>query len=308
MCTALHAHGCFGRTLDLEHTYAEQVVLTPRDFPFAWRHLPATKEHYAILGMAMVVDGYPLYYDGVNACGLAMAGLRFPHSCAYVAAREGDVASFELIPYVLGRCATVDEAKTALAQVRIGDTAFSDAYPPSPLHWMVADERKSIVVEATAEGVQVYDNPVGVLTNEPPFPDQLRHLDDFAHLTADEPSEPPPHLGRGSGAIGLPGDFSSPSRFVRAAFVAAHSEGDHNPVGQFFRAMATVEVPRGCLRLPDGKSVISQYTACMDLTNKIYYYRTYDCPRIQAVRMTEAAGDALVRYPLPTYDYRGEIN
>ena len=171
MCTALHAHGCFGRTLDLEHTYAEQVVLTPRDFPFAWRHLPATKEHYAILGMAMVVDGYPLYYDGVNACGLAMAGLRFPHSCAYVAAREGDVASFELIPYVLGRCATVDEAKTALAQVRIGDTAFSDAYPPSPLHWMVADERKSIVVEATAEGVQVYDNPVGVLTNEPPFPD-----------------------------------------------------------------------------------------------------------------------------------------
>ncbi|MBQ7088850.1 MAG: linear amide C-N hydrolase [Clostridia bacterium] len=302
MCTAMHAHGCFGRTLDLECTYAEQVVICPRDFPLRWRHLSAPERHYAIIGMATVAEGYPLYYDGMNEHGLAMAGLRFSHSGAYTAAQEGDVASFELIPYVLGRCATLDEARAALVGVRVCDTAFSAALPPSKLHWMVSDGKAALVVESTAEGVRVYDDPVGVLTNEPPFPIQLAEWEKHTHLTADEPQETPPHLGRGSGSLGLPGDFSSPSRFVRAAFIAAHSEADNDPVGQFFHAMAAVEVPRGCLRLPDGRRVVSHYTACMDLVAGTYYYRTYGCHRIQTVRLTDPEGDALAAYPLPTCD------
>ena len=298
MCTALHAHGCFGRTLDLEYGYAEQVVLSPRDFPLAMRHRPTLTRHYAILGMATVAEGFPLYYDAVNECGLAMAGLNFPHSALYAAAQERDVASFELIPFILGNCTTVEEAKTLLGQVRVCDTAFSEAYPPSPLHWMVADAAASVVVESTAEGMQVYDNPVGVLTNEPPFPVQLAEWETYALLTADEPPQTPPHLGRGSGAIGLPGDFSSPSRFVRAAFIAGHSEDGGDPVGQFFHAIGTVEVPRGCVRLPDGQYVTSRYTSCMDLGEKVYYYRTYGCHRIHAVRLT-AEGAALLTYPLP---------
>ena len=172
MCTAMHIHGCFGRTLDLEHTYGEQVVLTPASFVLPMRHRPALTHHYAILGMAVVADGFPLYYDGVNECGLAMAGLNFPHSAVYAPARNDgqDVASFELIPYVLGGCATVAEAKEALADIRVCDTAFSAAFPPTGLHWMVADATASIVVESTAEGLQVYHNPIGVMTNEPPFP------------------------------------------------------------------------------------------------------------------------------------------
>lgn len=308
MCTAMNIHGCFGRTLDLEHTYGEQVVICPRDFPLAMRHRPALTEHYAIIGMATVAEGFPLYYDGVNEHGLGMAGLNFPHSGAYVAATEGDVASFELIPYVLGRCATVAQAKAALAEIRVCDTAFSAAFLPTKLHWMIADAAASIVVESTADGMQVYDNPVGVLTNEPPFPTQLAEWGRYTHLTADEPQETPPHLGRGSGAIGLPGDFSSPSRFVRAAFIAANSEDGGDPVGQFFHAMAAVEVPRGCLRLPDGRQVVSQYTACMDLAAATYFFRTYGCHRIQAVRLTEPQGDALAAYPLPTCDYLAREN
>ena len=308
MCTAMNIHGCFGRTLDLEHTYAEQVVICPRDFPLAMRHQPTIAHHHAIIGMATVAEGYPLYYDGMNECGLAMAGLHFPHSGAYGAAQEGDVASFELIPYVLGRCATLEEARAALAEVRVCGTPFSADFPPSKLHWMVADGKDSIVVESTAEGVQVHDNPVGVLTNEPPFPTQLAGWEAHAHLTADEPQETPPHLGRGSAAIGLPGDFSSPSRFVRGAFIAANSEDGGDPVGQFFHAMAAVEVPQGCLRLPDGRRVVSQYTACMDVAAGTYYFRTYGCHRIQAVRLTEPQGDALAAYPLPTCDYPAREN
>ena len=301
MCTALHIHGCFGRTLDLEHTYGEQVVLTPDSFVLPMRHRPALTHHYAILGMAAVVDGFPLYYDGVNQHGLAMAGLNFPHSAVYPTAQNDgrDVASVELIPYVLGTCADLRQARDALAEIRVCDTAFSDVFPPTGLHWMVADATGSLVVEATAAGVQVYDNPVGVMTNEPPFPDQLRHWANFAYLSANEPTPTPPRLGRGSGALGLPGDFTSPSRLVRAAFAAAHSEADGDPIGAFFHAIGTVEVPRGCLRLPNGKRVITQYTACMPLDDPSYVFRTYNGKHLHGIRLCHPQGRDLVTYPLP---------
>ena len=126
----------------------------------------------------------------------------------------------------------------------------------------------------------------------------MAHRSDFAALTADEPTPTPPHLGRGSGSVGLPGDFTSPSRFVRAAFVAAHSEAVDDPVGQFFEAMATVTVPRGCLRLSDGQWVMSRYTSCMDLREKAYHYRTYSSRHVTAVGMDTPHGDTLRIYPL----------
>ncbi|MBR3779395.1 MAG: linear amide C-N hydrolase [Clostridia bacterium] len=300
MCTALHAHGCFGRTLDLEYTYAEQVVMTPRDFSLALRHLPPLTRHYAILGMATVADGYPLYYDAVNEQGLAMAGLHFPHSGRYAPVTDGakNVASFELIPYILGQCADIQGARQVLQEIRVCDTAFSADFPPTRLHWMVADGTGALVVESTADRLAVYDNLIGVMTNEPPFPFQLARWKEFARLTPYEPDPTPPQWGRGSGSLGLPGDFTSPSRLARAAFVAAHSEAEENPVGQFFHAMATVEVPRGGLRLPDGRRVVSQYTSCMDLEQKVYYYRTYGCQRIHGVRLTEVEGNTLAAYPL----------
>lgn len=300
MCTAMKIGDLFGRTLDLEYTYGERVVSCPRDFALAMRHRPALTHHHAMLGMATIAEGYPLYYDAVNEYGLAMAALHFPHSGQYAA--EGEVASFELIPYVLGTCVTVREAKKALADLRVCGTAFSADFPPTRLHWMVADVTAAIVVEATAEGLNVYDNPVGVMTNEPPFPQQLAQWEQYAHLTHHEPTETPPHLGRGSGSVGLPGDFTSPSRFVRAAFVATHSEAEDNAVGQFFEAMATVTVPRGCLCLPDGGRVVSRYTSCMDLRQRMYYFRVYGQQRLHAVGLTEPDGDALAAYPLPTCD------
>ena len=299
MCTAMKMGNLFGRTLDLEYGYAEQVVMTPRCFTLPMRHRPDLTEHYAMLGMATVAERFPLYYDGVNEHGLGMAGLNFPHSGWYVPAAEGDVASFELIPYVLGNCATVEEVKRLLAGVRVCDTAFSGDFPPTRLHWMVADATASIVVEMVAQGLRIYNNPIHAMTNEPTFDRQLAHWEGFAHLTAQEPTPTPSHLGRGSGSLGLPGDFTSPSRLVRAAFAAAHSVADGDPVGQFFHVMSTVEVPRGCLRLTDGRYVVSRYTSCMDLNEKAYYYRTYGCTRIHAVRMT-AEGETLVAYDLPT--------
>ncbi len=305
MCTALWLQeGCFGRTLDLEYTYHETVTITPRRYPFRFRCVPTLDRHYAIIGMATVASGVPLYYDGMNERGLCMAGLNFPHSAVYATpAEQGEnVAVFEMIPYVLGQCATVREARQRLSRVRVCDIPFSADYPTATLHWMLADREHCAVAESSADGWRIYDDPVGVMTNEPSFPHQMSHLSEFARLSPAQPEggwvSP---ISRGAGAVGLPGDFSSPSRFVRAAFARAHAKGaGEDRVNRFFHLMATVEIPKGCVRLPDGRDAVTQYTACMDQSQGAYYYRTYENPHINGVllRDMELDGDAPTNIPL----------
>jgi choloylglycine hydrolase len=316
MCTAITYQTTdfyFGRTLDVECAYGEELVFTPRNFPLRFRHVENVARHHAILGMASVAEGYPLYFDAVNECGLGMAGLRFAGNAVYGSAAQAkeNVAVFELIPWILGRCATIVEAKAALAQARIVDTAFSAALPNAPLHWMIADRTGAVVVEAVADGLHIYDNPVGVLTNNPPFPEQLSRLNDYMHLSPRDPANtfsntlPLARYSRGMGAIGLPGDLSSASRFVRAAFVRANAQSDPSErasVHQFFHILGAVEQPRGCCELAPTVYEITRYTTCCNATRGIYYYTTYDNHRIAAVDMQREAldGTALSRYPLIT--------
>lgn len=316
MCTAVtYATKAFyfGRTLDIECTYGEEVTVTPRRFPLRFRHTAGSESHYAIIGMAHVAQGYPLYYDAVNEKGLCMAGLRFAGNAVYGKVTHGweNVAVFEFIPWLLGQCASLAEARECLGRVKLTDTPFSAALPPAPLHWMIADREGAITVEAVAEGLRVYDNPVGVLTNNPPFPEQLSRLSDYIHLSPRDPVNTfAPALSlrpysRGMGAIGLPGDLSSASRFVRAAFMRTNSRSDDTEeasVSQFFHILSAVEQPRGCCVLDDGTQEITLYTSCCNATRGIYYYTTYDNRRIAAVELhrEQLDGTALVQYPLFT--------
>jgi choloylglycine hydrolase len=160
-----------------------------------------------------------------------MAGLNFVGNAVYGRPESGkeNIAQFELIPWILAQCATVRDARKLLETVNITDTAFSADLPPAQLHWMIGDREAVITVEAVREGLRIYDNPVGVLTNNPPFDEQLFNLNNYLNLSAQEPEnrfsdkidlKP---CSRGMGALGLPGDWSSPSRFVRAAFVKLNS-------------------------------------------------------------------------------------
>ena len=314
MCTAVtyhNGHFYFGRTLDYEVQYGETVVFTPRRFPLKYRYLQERNEHFVILGMAHVSDGYPLYYDAINEHGLAMAGLNFVGFAAYgkPANSKDNVAVFELIPWILSQCANLSQAKALLTRLHLTDDAFSEKLPTASLHWLLADRTGAVTVEATQDGLHIFDNPVGVLTNSPTFPEQMLHLQDFLQLGAAEPENrfcPGLHFrpySRGMGAMGLPGDLSSRSRFVRATFGKWNSvSGDSvaESVGQFFHIMETVSQIRGCCRLADGSYEVTQYTSCCDADRGIYYYTTYENRQITGIDMhrEDLDGMALVCYPL----------
>lgn len=301
----------FGRTLDNDFSYNEEVTVTPRNFPLVFRNEGKIGSHYAIIGMAYVSDGYPLYYDAANEKGLCMAGLNFVGNAIYNSPVDGkdNIAQFELIPWILGRCKSVDEACDMLDRINLTNDAFRSSLSPSQLHWIVADRERAITVESVKDGLKIYENPVGVLTNNPPFNEQLFNLNNYMNLSADVPEnrfsdklDLIPY-SRGMGAIGLPGDLSSQSRFVRASFVKMNSvsgSGEEESVNQFFHIMNSVEQQKGCCRLENGKYEITVYTSCCNADKGIYYYTTYGNHQISAVDMHKTNLDAenLICYSL----------
>ena len=301
----------FGRTLDYEFSYGDEVTVTPRNFCFRFRHMSEVKTHYAMIGMAYVADDYPLYYDAVNEKGLGMAGLNFVGNAKYqdVQAGRENVAQFEFIPWILSQCATVLEARKALEKMNLVGTPYSEKLPCASLHWIIADKDAAIVVECVEDGLHVYDNPVGVLTNNPPFPVQMFMLNNYMHVS---PSQPENHFAkelplaaysRGMGGLGLPGDLSSASRFAKIAFTKMHAisgESEAESVSQFFHILGSVEQQRGCCEVEPGKYEITIYTSCVNVDKGIYYYTTYENHQIQAVDMhrEDLDGSTLHRYPL----------
>ena len=299
MCTAVSFKSMdsyFGRNLDLEKSYGESVVVTPRNYKFVMRTAPSKDRHYAMIGMATVVGGYPLYYEATNEMGLSMAGLNFPDNADYKEYREGkeNVTPFEFIPYVLGECKDICEVKNILTDVNLVNINFSSELPLSPLHWIISDKEKSVTVECVKERLKIYDNPYGVLTNNPTFDYHLMNINNYMNL----------HEGMGEnrmsakqcfstyslgmGALGLPGDYSSASRFVRAVFIKEKSpcfESEKESVSHFFHILGGVAMPKGCVKTQDGEYEYTRYSSCCNADKGIYYYTTYDNSTVTAVDM-----------------------
>lgn len=297
MCTAIRTgNGCplFGRTLDLEKSYGERVAVTPRQYAFRFLHERTINRHGALIGTASLYEGLPLYYDAVNESGLAIAGLNFPGYAHYHAVREGryNIASYELIWWVLCQCETVAQARELLAHTNITGERVAATLPCTPLHWIISDKDTCIVAEPMEDGVRIYDNPIGVMTNAPTFPYHMVRLSDYMGVGTMPPQNrlcpgvELPHYTRGLGAMGLPGDWSSVSRFVRAAYVACQTEKGTDrmqEIERFFRMMDAVSVPAGCVRTEKGEAVRTIYTCCMDTAQGEYHYHTHDARTIRSV-------------------------
>lgn len=312
MCTAMTFRSgdfYFGRNLDYELSFGEEVVVTPRNYPFSFRCGESLRRHYALIGMARVEQGYPLYFDAVNEKGLCMAGLNFVGNARFAeeSMEKRNLQQFELILWVLGQCATVKQAEILLRGSNLVAGNFSSELPAGQLHYMIAHREGCIVVEPGKEGLKIYENPVEVLTNNPPFPMQLNSLNDYPYLSPYDP-EPrfPPQwqkYSRGMGSLGLPGDLSSRSRFIRAAFVrqfGCSGREEEESVIQMFHMLYDVAQTRGLCRLGGGDCEITQYTSCCNADRGAYYYTTYNNMDIHGVELCreELEGARIIRYPL----------
>ena len=314
MCTCAIYHTkdhYFGRNLDLEFSYNETVTVTPRNYEFKFREIDNLKSHYAIIGVAYVVEDFPLYYDAVNEKGLGMAGLNFAGNADYKPLADGkeNIGSFEFIPYILAQCATLDEAKQAIAKINLAAINFSEQLPASPLHWMISDGENSIVVESVKDGLKVYDNPVGIMTNNPTFDIQMFALNDYMTLSPDQPTNKFSDklnldlYSRGMGGMFLPGDMSSKSRFIKAAFTRANSlsaDDDGSSISQFFHILGSVCQQKGLTHIHDDKYEYTIYSSCCNMDQGVYYYTTYDNSYVTGVDMHKENldGTELVNYPL----------
>ena len=314
MCTAITYstnNHYFGRNLDLEYSYKETVTITPRNYELKFRQVENINNHYAMIGMAYVANDYPLYYDAINEKGLGMAGLNFPSNADYKEIESGknNIAPFEFIPYVLSQCSSIEETKKLLENINIANINFSDELPVSPLHWIIADKEKSITVESVKDGLKIYDNPVGVLTNNPTFDIHLFNLNNYMSLSTKQPVNNFSKdlnldiYSRGMGAIGLPGDLSSASRFVKATFTKMNSKSgssESESISQFFHILESVYQQRGCVYMGEEKYEITIYSSCCNQDKGIYYYTTYENNQITGIDMNKENLDSseLINYNL----------
>ena len=330
MCTAIGwqgRHFMFGRNLDLEYGFHERVTQVARGRLLRFAAMPPARTAYAMLGMAAEEDGFPLFAEAVNERGLCAAGLYFPHSARMRAAGDrqgaaGDrqnaegaaektaaagraIAPHEMVAALLARCADTRQARAFLQGAEVVSIPYKN-YPVPALHWLVADRFGCFVAEPAEGGLRLYDDPAGVLANEPPFPFQLQNLHAYRHLTAAEPAcgfgIPLQALYHGTGGVGLPGDATSPSRFVRAAFYRANSapfdgggaeesvgrgEGEGRGEGkdeadvaeedaaQMFHMLSAVEMVKGGVLTEEGRPCYTRYACCIDADAGVYYLKRY---------------------------------
>lgn len=303
----------FGRTLDYDFSYGDEVTITPRNYTFNFREKGVKNSHYAIMGMAHIVDNYPLYYDAINEKGLAIAGLNFVGNAFYKESIKGkdNIAQFELIPWILCQCTCVKEAISLINKINLLNATFNSNLPLTQLHWIISDSNESITVEPLKEGIKIYTNPVGILTNNPPFDMQMFNLNNYMSLSTKNPINNFSKdldlqvYSRGMGALGLPGDLSSQSRFIRASFVKMNSvscEDEEKSVSQFFHILNSVDQQRGCCILDNNKYETTLYTSCCNVNKGIYYYTTYDNHQITAIDMHKEDLDSneLIQFKLIT--------
>lgn len=278
--------------MDLDYHFGEKIIITPRNYQISFKREDALNRHYAMIGIGTVQDNYPLYAEAVNEKGLYVAALKFDAFYPDTSDTEILLAPYELIPWILGKCQSVKEAKKMLQKADIVNIPFNEKTGVSPLHYHIADRECSLTVERSREGMKIYENEVGILTNNPPFDFHIKSLDHQKHLTPHVPDKTA--YGLGLGAYSLPGDFSSASRFLKLAFLKKYTvcENDEkSSVQTLFRLMSQISVPKGSTLTADNKYHYTTYTCVINATKKIYYYNTYENLDIKTVVLKEESLD-----------------
>lgn len=304
MCTGIKFNDSnnqmfFGRNLDYGIDFGEKPIIAPAGYKMEYRNLPTQTLSKPIIGMGLNVGNYPLFFEG-NTSDLCMAGLMFPNNAYYSPEKVEDkynITSFEFIIWVLENFKTVKEAKKVIEdKVNIVNTAFSEQLQPSPTHWLISDKNDTIVVEQTKDGLNVYDDEVCTLTNNPQFPWHLQNLDNYVGLTPNDRTSSEWNRrkvvpqGVGTGSFGLPGDSTPQSRFVKAAYLNAvypTTNTEIEGVSRMFNILKAVAMPLGSVVNGENQKEYTMYTACYSQKTQTYYYNRFNDVNIHKAKLNE---------------------
>jgi choloylglycine hydrolase len=308
MCTAIrfsdgNGHVYLARNLDWTSGYGETVVITPTGFAARSPFGAVGAITHAVVGMGIVEEDTPLYFDCGNDAGLAVAGLNFPGYAHYgpdVVEGATNVAAFEFPLWAAAQFASVDDVEAALSDVVIVDRPINEKYPSSLLHWIIGDATRAIVVEQTNDGLSVFDDDVDVLANQPGFAWHHENMRNYLNTAPDFPGESVlgrAHLtpfGSGSHMRGIPGDYYSPSRFARAAYVNAHypeKASEVENVSRAFHTLQQVAMVDGAAAMDSGEFEKTIYTGLFSSRTASYYWSTYDDFAVRSVSLADHETD-----------------
>lgn len=300
MCTAISLNNLFGRNLDLEYSYNESVIITPKNYECIFNDKRVVDKRYALIGTGIIENNYPLYYEACNEYGVAGAGLNFPYKDLYAEksfSNKINIAPYEILTLILRTCKSIAEIKLLLSNAVFINKDFNDKLKSSTLHYFFSDGKSSITVESKNGIIEVFDNNYNLLTNAPTFIEQIKNCNKYDNLNNMELNE---NLNsKGSGAVGLPGDFTSMSRFVKTNFLLNNSVSEKgNDISQFFHMLDAVAVPKGAVLLDNDKYFFTRYSCCIDVKEKIYYYKTYNNNRLNAVELMNIESEKLLVFEM----------
>lgn len=289
----------FGRNLDWSVSYGQKVVITPRGYKYKSAFLGEMANSPALIGMGIIAENIPLYFDCANEYGLAIAGLNFPGYAKYAdSAVQGkiNVAAYEFPLWIALNFKSVDEIEQTLPNVAIVAKPVNERYPVSQLHWIIGDSKRSIVVEYTERGMEIFHNDVDILTNQPGYGWHKENLRNYLNLAPEMPKEVDwrdakfTAFGSGSLMRGIPGDYYSPSRFVRVAYLNTHypvQSDEASNVSRLFHTLTGVAMIDGAAQMGDGACEKTIYTGGYSSATQTYYYNTYENPAIKSVAMKD---------------------
>lgn len=283
----------YARTLEFGVDLNSQILFIPRNYAFtaaaeqadikglAWH------SRYAVIGVNAF--GSENYVDGVNEAGLAGGLFYFPGFAGCQTVKEanypGSLPMWQLLTWILTSFKDVGEVRAALPKIYVTDVIFPEFKGPVPAHLIVHDlTGKSLVIEYVDGKLNLHDNPLGIFTNAPDFGWHLTNLQNYINLSSVNAKSKEllgvnlAPLSQGSGMHGLPGDFTSPSRFVRVAQFVANASTPKNEldaVYEAFHILNNFDIPKGFVVDEHGNAEFTSWTSAIDLKNKIFYFKNY---------------------------------
>lgn len=304
MCTSLTItnqsnHHFLGRTMDFGFQLEGRPVVIPRNY--TW-NLTLDGEHrtkYGFVGTGRNLGEYFLA-DGVNEKGLAVAELYFLNEAHYHSQEKEEkvnLAPHELIMWLLSQIESITELRERIDEINLVDAEVPLFGFLPPLHFIVTDKTgETVVLESDSGELEIKENPVGVMTNSPDFGWHLKNLNNYLGI---QPTNFPNKtingfelkpFGQGSGTLGLPGGYTSPERFVRAAYLRALTTTGNTvseALNAIFKILGIMTIPKGVNIKDDGSSDYTQYRAVFDVTDLTYYFSPYDSQEIFTISLDE---------------------